>query len=352
MEVSGNLLFFFSALGAFNGLLMSLYFFFYAKPRHPSHYFLGALLLTLSVRTGKSVFFYFSDHLAGFYVQFGLTACFFIGPSLYFYLKAATTPANEFQSKWKYHVAILLPLILLISYFFPYWDNLYIWRNYIIKFIYYQWLLYIVAAGFIIAKVYRQFAARKDKMNSVEIWLLSVYLGTCVVWMSYYFSRYTSYITGALSFSFLFYLLILLLNFNKKKDSILFKKVVQKYGAKKISSKEAQQLAQQLKVVMEMEELFRNPNLKLPDVAKALNTLPHRISQFINDNLQKSFSLWVNEYRVEAAKQMLLKDSPFTLEGIGYECGFNSKSTFYATFKKVVGTTPAKFKANAAKPML
>ena len=52
-----------------------------------SNYFLGALLLVLSIRTSKSVFFYFNDDLAGLYIHIGLIACFFIGPALYFYLK-------------------------------------------------------------------------------------------------------------------------------------------------------------------------------------------------------------------------------------------------------------------------
>ncbi len=80
MELSRELLFFFSALGAFNGIVLGLYFLFFAKPKHISNSFFGAFLLMLSIRVGKSVFFHFNTDLSFHYLQLGLTACFFIGP--------------------------------------------------------------------------------------------------------------------------------------------------------------------------------------------------------------------------------------------------------------------------------
>ena len=65
MMISRELLFFFSALGAFNGVVIGLYFLLVAKPKTASNYFLGILLLALSIRIGKSVFLYFNDDLAG-----------------------------------------------------------------------------------------------------------------------------------------------------------------------------------------------------------------------------------------------------------------------------------------------
>ncbi|MEM9858038.1 MAG: AraC family transcriptional regulator, partial [Bacteroidota bacterium] len=82
MELSRELLFFFSALGAFNGLVIGLYFLLVAKPRAASNYFLGLLLLALSIRIGKSVIYYFNPDLAGIYLQLGISGCLFIGPSL------------------------------------------------------------------------------------------------------------------------------------------------------------------------------------------------------------------------------------------------------------------------------
>ena len=95
---------------------------------------------------------------------------------------------------------------------------------------------------------------------------------------------------------------------------------------------------------MSDKKLYKDPDLKLPDVASQLNILPHRLSQFLNDNLGKSFTIYLNEHRIEFAKGLIASSPHLKLESIGYECGFNSKSTFYSTFKKLTGTTPAKFK--------
>ena len=77
MEFSSQLLFFFSALGAFNGLLIGCYFLLFAKPKSYAYRFLGMSILMLSIRVGKSVFYSFIPDLPFGYLNFGLLACFF-----------------------------------------------------------------------------------------------------------------------------------------------------------------------------------------------------------------------------------------------------------------------------------
>ncbi|MEG1022929.1 MAG: AraC family transcriptional regulator, partial [Flavobacterium sp.] len=67
MDTGKELLFFFSALGAFNGIILSLYFFFFTKKKYLTNYFLGMLLFALSVRIAKSVFVYFHPELPKLY---------------------------------------------------------------------------------------------------------------------------------------------------------------------------------------------------------------------------------------------------------------------------------------------
>ena len=98
-----------------------------------------------------------------------------------------------------------------------------------------------------------------------------------------------------------------------------------------------------LKSMMTEEELYKRPDIKLKDIASELHIIPHKLSQLLNDNVGKSFAQFINEYKIDEAKRLLKENNQFTLEAIGYEAGFSSKSAFYATFKKVVGKTPSEY---------
>nr|WP_262897095.1 helix-turn-helix domain-containing protein [Muricauda sp. CAU 1633] len=85
-------------------------------------------------------------------------------------------------------------------------------------------------------------------------------------------------------------------------------------------------------------------------IAERLGTNSKYISQAINHKMGKSFTQWVNDYRVEEAKQRLLdpKNEKLTLEAIGNTSGFHTKSSFFSAFKKSTGLTPSQF-VNAYK---
>ncbi len=183
------------------------------------------------------------------------------------------------------------------------------------------------------------------KYTSLEVWLFSIFFGNIIVLASYNFYEITSYITGALTFSFIFYLLMLFLFLNKKKRSVIFNNK-EKYADNKFSFSDANKLIDELNSIMNEEQLFKNANLKSSELAKKIQLTTHQLSQLLNDNLGKNFSSFVNEYRINEAKKMLLSNGNITLEAIGYECGFNSKSTFYTTFKKIVGKTPSQYKSS------
>ncbi len=341
MEFSRELLFFFSALGAFNGLVLGLYFILFSRPKIISNYFLGVLLLTLSIRIGKSVFLYFNPYLAGHFLQFGMSACVFIGPSIYFYLRTVLKP-NDNHSDWAFHYIPLLICVLTVGILFPWEGHPDLWRKLFFT-IYGIWLIYLLLSGWLIRPILQK-ALLGSKLKSMELWIVSIYLGNVSIWIAYNTVSYTSYILGALSFSFVFYLLILLLILTRKKDPG-FMEARRKYKNKPIAEEEVARLTSKLNQLMEDKKVYTDANLKLPDLASELNTLPHTLSQLLNDNLQLSFSDYVNRYRIESAKGIIQSESNLKLEVIGYQCGFNSKSTFYSAFRKVCGMTPSQFKA-------
>ncbi|WP_025741415.1 helix-turn-helix domain-containing protein [Aquimarina pacifica] len=343
MEISRELLFFISAIGAFNGLVIGLYFVFFGKPKHRSHAFLGGLLLALSVRIGKSVFYYFNADLASFYIQFGLFACWFIGPFLFFYIKYATTDKEVKRKEWILHLIIVMALGCTLFLMFPREKYIDLWFNVFIYIIYYQWLIYLFAAGILLFKAFKIFKKEGRKKRNFELWILSIYVGNVIIWIVFNTASYTSYILGAISFSFIFYLLILLLLFSKERSKLLLKDPP-KYGGKKIPQSEANRLIALLESLMFKEKLYRDSNITLSEVAKKLNILPNKLSQLLNEKLGKSFPSFLNYYRIEEAKELIKSNKVFSLESIGYDCGFSSKSAFYSAFRKQTGTTPSKYK--------
>ena len=147
MNVKSELLFFFSAMGAFNGVLLSLYFIFFARPKHMSNVFVGGFLLSLSIRIGKSVFYYFNPEIAIGFRQLGLTGCLFIGPFLYLYFRSINRSNGPKDKFWKIHLIVLSIIALIGSVFYPYSENVELWENYIVKNIYHVWLIYSILAG-------------------------------------------------------------------------------------------------------------------------------------------------------------------------------------------------------------
>lgn len=348
MSVKSELLFFFSAMGAFNGLLLSLYFLFFARPKHISNIFLGGFLFSLSIRIGKSVFYYFIPELAESFRHVGLLGCFFIGPFLYLYFRAINR-SHDFKEKlWKIHVITLATVALIGSILYPYSGNVELWDKYVVRNIYHLWLVYSILAGAELVGYLKRLKKAGALFTQFEVWLLSICIGNALIWLSYYFAGWSSYILGALLFSFMFFLLFLLLiNMNRKKSILL--KTQASYKNKKIDTDKANDLMAGLLGLMENEQLFKNPNLKLSDLAKRLNILPHTLSQLLNDNMNVGFSGYINQWRIKEAKHLIASNKNHKLDSISYDCGFNSTSTFYTTFKKLEGQTPAKFRDSISK---
>ncbi|WP_128755391.1 helix-turn-helix domain-containing protein [Aquimarina sediminis] len=94
------------------------------------------------------------------------------------------------------------------------------------------------------------------------------------------------------------------------------------------------------------EKKYLQVSLTLNSIAKKFEISSGYLSQLINTHTKKSFNDYINELRVTTSKNMLLDNNykNYTIESIGLECGFKSKSNFYTTFKKFSGYTPNQFK--------
>lgn len=106
------------------------------------------------------------------------------------------------------------------------------------------------------------------------------------------------------------------------------------------------ELAQRIIELMEDEKLYQEPELTLQQLATRLDCPQYQVSLSLNEGLKKNFYDLVNGYRVEEAKRLLLDpgNSNFTILSVGFEAGFNSKTTFNTVFKKFTGLTPTEFR--------
>ncbi len=97
---------------------------------------------------------------------------------------------------------------------------------------------------------------------------------------------------------------------------------------------------------VESQSLFINRELRLTDVARQLEMSPNHLSQVINENLQKNFFDFINQYRVKEAKSKIAEEPEKTLLQIAHEVGFNNKTSFNNAFKKHSGMTPSAFRSS------
>lgn len=93
---------------------------------------------------------------------------------------------------------------------------------------------------------------------------------------------------------------------------------------------------------LQVYKAYEDPELSLAALAKVLKTNPALISRTINQGFEQNFNDFVNQFRINAVKEMLEKGEHKrqTLLGIAFDCGFNSKATFNRSFKKVTGMSP------------
>ena len=114
--------------------------------------------------------------------------------------------------------------------------------------------------------------------------------------------------------------------------------------ALKISSEDSEIWFEKLNSHMDNHKPFLNENCSIQTVSESVGLSVHLLSSILNQHRNTNFSDFVNDYRVEEAKKLLnglAKNK--TIEGIGFECGFGSKSAFNKAFKKKCNLTPSQY---------
>ncbi|MCZ4305963.1 helix-turn-helix domain-containing protein [Zoogloeaceae bacterium G21618-S1] len=136
----------------------------------------------------------------------------------------------------------------------------------------------------------------------------------------------------------------------RPKLSAEIREVVQTaYANSTLTNVDCDAVLSELSRLMAADRAYIDPNLSLPALAERLGLSNHQLSELINVRLGKSFSRYLRELRVEAAKAMLCDEPSASVLSVGLSVGFTSQSNFYEAFREIEGMAPGQFRKLRAR---
>lgn len=287
-----------------------------------------------------------------FYPRFALPAfivCTFAllwGPSFFLYVNSICNQERPKNRKVLYH---FIPFLFYNIYFIgihPLFSSLIHVLKYIIDM---QVIGYLAASMWVFNKLKKDTSRRHTlEANDTLKWLRYVifgYLATCII--DDIFIRFfviipsiSSYVLSSIPFSI--YLSGLLYKGLLHQQIFVSKK---KYSNSTLTETNAKSIQDKLLTYIETDKPHLNPEITIKELAKSIKTNERHLSQIINEYNQQHFYDFINSFRIEDAKQMLLdKSNNKNITQIMYDVGFNSKAAFNKAFKKSTGITPSQYK--------
>jgi len=284
---------------------------------------------------------------------------------LYFYSILLTKENFKFRSKHFYHALLPVVFILVIVWtgaklridqyfyedvFLPY--RLVLTVSLIVSFFLY-WFLSIRA-------IHRYRMQFKNEYSSIEAgiklnWLLFVLifyiLYNLVLITAGFVEVFSAIETNYILFILIFNLfLVFAFTFYGLRQNALLPVAQNQleqeaYSNSRLDDDEKTLIKQKLLQHFEKNEPYIDGSLTITSLANQLKVQRYKLTEVLNTELEMNFYRFVNEYRVEKVKKMLTDPAyeRLSIEAVGYDCGFNSKSTFFTVFKNLVGMTPAKY---------
>lgn len=301
-----------------------------------------------------------------------------IGPMLLLYLKSLIFPTkNILIRNWRhffipmlYIVFISVPVLISMWNDDPLFGYIDVGGDYFSLAIIYSFIYCIVALR-LLKKAGEVIKNNYSNIDGVDLkWIQNLLIGTSMVISVDVLSSLYEFIIGPLAWN-TFYLtaigvvcLIVSLGYHGLAQSkILYPAfLLDNYSGidtfeekteitdiqKKVKNNdlEMEKLEELLETLMQDKKPYLNEELSLNSLSILLSTTDKKVSYLLNQYKEVSFYDYINGYRVEEVK-LKMKDSlydHYTLLGIAFECGFNSKSSFNRIFKKITKMSPSEYK--------
>ncbi len=303
----------------------------------------------MAFRVGKSVMLNFGNDLEPVFIFSGLALLLLIGPLLKWYISSMTQP--DFRLLKIHYVELIPFLLLFITSFFitKNWfdannrQSVIIFGSTII-FIYLHFAFYIFISGKVLKKTYKKHTEtlKTKSQKNILSWLYTVIIGFIMIWISYFLNiieNSVPYIIGPIIYSVVIYYL----------SFKAFKLKVTDITGSVFKIKDDIVLFNDISQLIIDEKLYLESDISLSSVSKLVGKSTQKTSEAINQYSNQNFNDFINYYRIQDAKKMLIdeKTKKYTISSIAFDIGFSSLSSFNSAFKKFEGTTPSSYrKAN------
>ena len=119
-----------------------------------------------------------------------------------------------------------------------------------------------------------------------------------------------------------------------------------KYATSNLNDEQKKVLLTRIQEYVHRTEPFLNPKYSVVDLSSETGIPRNQISQVLNEMLHTKFYDYLNRFRIEKVKKLMVDAdySHYSLFGLAMEAGFNNKTTFISSFKKIEGVTPSAYK--------
>ena len=332
-----------------NCLIFALYIFLSKYNKSISNILLAFLMLAITLKIsyifGKYLLKDYTAEDRRLFAKFVMASYMSVGPLFFLYIKSIVF------KKFRFTIWMILLFIPGITYIFlPRSGVLFLWNTFSIWGFQAWFLSFILLAGIYFYRLKVQMNKQVIEIDlPVYKWIRNLFISVLIIW-STIFSKKMDYLPEILAlFSFILYIIIFsaLGNFkilNNKVDK--FKYISGTFKHTEILKK--------IEAIMKCEQPYLESDFSLPKFAEKLQLPVHTVSAVLNNFRNQNFAEFTNYYRIEEAKKRLLSDKYdyLSIEGIAYDCGYNSLSTFNSAFKKYTHLTPGLYKRQKEESLI
>lgn len=184
-------------------------------------------------------------------------------------------------------------------------------------------------------------------INMINIFMSIIAINCAILW--YIFSLYILFLISCVILGSLVIEAVIIRERYPEIADIIFPKTKKKYTRSNLTGIKTEDLYLSLMELIEVEKVYADENISLMDVADELSITPHQLSEFLNERLNCNFYSFINQHRIKEAVRLLIEEPERTILSISNKVGFNSKSSFYDFFYRIMEMTPSQYRTRYLK---